>query len=256
MCTFAFGLLLLPKELAVAGHLWDHRDRDKERREGSGDAPSARGTWDPSQLSRSARGCCTMTLPLRSMWFSHAWLEGQPDTISRRHKAGAGGTSRSAMLSLGWGGARKSTRIQLHGEGGVCPRQEGLQWGFLMNWHDLRCPYSTRCFGQEQSSCADEQQIFTTRGTEPTDVTQMWGCLQSLLGRDFSFYGSFLFGAAYGHCTGTKGAAKGNINTTHHLRPERLWVTQTKSLKRWTNTCWERLFQAWLGFRLVAELYV
>lgn len=44
ICAFAFGLLLLPKELAAAGHLWDHRDRDKEWGGGSGGAPSARGT--------------------------------------------------------------------------------------------------------------------------------------------------------------------------------------------------------------------
>ena len=107
-----------------------------------------------------------------------------------------------------------------------------------MNRHDPGWPYSTRCFGEEQGSCADEPQVFRPRGTEPTGVTQMRGHLPSLLGRDISFYGSFLFGAAYDHCTGSKGAAKGNINTTHHrLRPEQLRVRQTKSLKRWTNIC-------------------
>lgn len=115
-----------------------------------------------------------MTLPLQSMWFSQASLEGQPDTISRRGKARAGGTGGSAMLSLGrGGGVKKNTGMQLCWGGWCVPKEEMLQRGFLVNQRDPGCADSTGRSSEEQGSRADERQVVRARGTEPTGVTQM-----------------------------------------------------------------------------------
>lgn len=90
--------------------------------------PSARGTWGPSQLSRAACGCHSMTLPLQGMRLSQAWLEGQPDTTSRRDKGQAVGAAGSEMQTLGCGGGGRRARECSHtGETGVSPVQEGEQ---------------------------------------------------------------------------------------------------------------------------------
>lgn len=95
-----------------------------------------------------------------------ALLQGQPDTISRRGKARAGGTGGSVMLSLGWGGeVRRALDCNHTGEGGVSPRQEGGQQGFFMT----PAAWATPARGRT----ADQQQVFRARGTESTGVTQM-----------------------------------------------------------------------------------
>lgn len=62
---------------------------------------------------------------------------------------------------------RKSTGCKCTGEGGVCPRQEGLHQGFLMNQHDTDCPNSTGCFSRSRAAVLMNNRYLEQEGQSP-----------------------------------------------------------------------------------------
>lgn len=134
----------------------------KLRREWEGDLIQYQRDLGPISASQ---GCHSMTLSW-GMRLSQALLKGQPATFCKRGKARAGDTGGSVVLSLGWGGeVRRALDCNHTGEGGVSPKQEGVQQGFFMTPAAQATPARGRT--------AETQQVFRARGTETTGVTQM-----------------------------------------------------------------------------------
>lgn len=194
MCTFAFGLLLHPKEPAVAGHMGDCRDGDKELRGGGKDVPQCQGDLGLISASQGCLGLSHHDIAVAK----HAILPHLTGKIQFQGEAKPGLGVLVGQQCCLWVEEEEQGRAPGYsctGEGGTCPRQEGLQQGFLMNRPRPGCPYCTRCFIEEQGSCADERQVFRAYRCHP-DVrsssippgkrhqllwlSPLWSCLQPL----------------------------------------------------------------------------